>query len=62
MTTASWTTMLTVDIATIVYNREKDKQSATGQWFAELLKKEPWYKDVVPDVHTRSLPLNSVHY
>ncbi|KAJ9259933.1 hypothetical protein DTO207G8_630 [Paecilomyces variotii] len=39
---------------TVVYNREKDKQSATGQWFAELLKKEPWYKDVVPDF--RPLP------
>lgn len=51
--------MLTVDIATVVYNREKDKQSATGQWFAELLKKEPWYKDVVPDVHTKSLPLTT---
>lgn len=51
--------MLTVDIATVVYNREKDKQSATGQWFAELLKKEPWYKDVVPNVHTyKSAPLD----
>ncbi|KAL2221883.1 D-amino-acid oxidase [Thermoascus aurantiacus ATCC 26904] len=34
---------------TVVYNREKDRLSATGQWFAELLKKDPWYKDVVPD-------------
>ena len=34
----------------VVYNRIKDAQSATGQWFAELLKENPWYKDVVPDV------------
>ncbi|GAD94097.1 D-amino-acid oxidase [Paecilomyces variotii No. 5] len=43
---------------TVVYNREKDKQSATGQWFAELLKKEPWYKDVVPNF--RPLPADQL--
>lgn len=35
---------------TIVNNRKKDRQSPTGKWFAELTEKEPWYKDVVPDV------------
>lgn len=43
--------------ATIVYNREKDQHSATGQWFSELVQKNPWYKDVVDDVsHTHTLP------
>jgi D-amino-acid oxidase len=35
---------------TVVYNRKKDAQSVTGQLWAELLKENPWYKDVVPDV------------
>jgi len=39
---------------TVVYNRTKDIGSATGTWFAELLKKSPWYKDVVPNF--KSLP------
>lgn len=34
---------------TVVYNREKDIGSATGTWFAELLKTNPWYQDVVPN-------------
>ncbi|PGH26931.1 hypothetical protein AJ80_01312 [Polytolypa hystricis UAMH7299] len=34
---------------TLVHNRSKDAESATGQWFKELLKPDPWYKDVVPD-------------
>ncbi|PYI14393.1 D-amino-acid oxidase [Aspergillus japonicus CBS 114.51] len=34
---------------TIVYNRTKDQGSATGDWFSELVQKNPWYKDVVPD-------------
>ncbi|KAJ9662413.1 D-amino acid oxidase [Coniosporium apollinis] len=34
---------------TVVYNRKKDVGSATGNWFAELLKTDPWYKDVVPN-------------
>ncbi|PWY84861.1 D-amino acid oxidase [Aspergillus heteromorphus CBS 117.55] len=33
----------------IVYNRTKDQGSATGEWFAELVQKDPWYKNVVPD-------------
>lgn len=35
---------------TIIYNRKKDQESATGQWFSELVQPNPWYKDVVPDV------------
>ncbi|RAL14056.1 FAD-dependent oxidoreductase [Aspergillus homomorphus CBS 101889] len=34
---------------TIVYNRAKDQGSATGEWFSELVQRNPWYKDVVPD-------------
>lgn len=47
-------TELTRNSDSVVYNREKDKQSATGQWFAELSKKDPWYKDVVPNVSIRA--------
>ncbi|KAH8425439.1 FAD-dependent oxidoreductase [Aspergillus melleus] len=39
---------------TIVNNRQKDRQTPTGTWFAELTEKEPWYKDVVPNF--RSIP------
>ncbi|KAJ5875879.1 uncharacterized protein N7529_001463 [Penicillium soppii] len=34
---------------TLIYNRKKDQESATGQWFSELVQPNPWYKDVVPD-------------
>jgi D-amino-acid oxidase len=33
----------------VVLNRKKDVESATGQWFSELLSTDPWFKDVVPD-------------
>ncbi|KAK2737416.1 hypothetical protein FQN57_007506 [Myotisia sp. PD_48] len=33
----------------IVINRKKDAESATGQWFKELLREDPWYRDVVPE-------------
>ncbi|KAM0701735.1 hypothetical protein Q7P35_010644 [Cladosporium inversicolor] len=33
----------------VVYNREKDAQSATAQWFSGLLSSKPWFSDVVPD-------------
>ncbi|KAF4312090.1 FAD dependent oxidoreductase [Botryosphaeria dothidea] len=36
---------------TVVYNRSKDAGTTTGNWFAELLKTDPWWKDVVPDFH-----------
>ena len=34
---------------TVVYNRAKDVNTATGEWFAELLKTDAWFKDVVPN-------------
>ncbi|KAJ5123121.1 hypothetical protein N7448_009218 [Penicillium atrosanguineum] len=39
---------------TLIYNRKKDQGSATGDWFSELVKPNPWYKDVVPDF--KSIP------
>lgn len=35
---------------TIIYNRHKDAGSGTADWFSELVKTDPWYKDVVPNV------------
>ncbi|KAJ5376820.1 hypothetical protein N7509_013706 [Penicillium cosmopolitanum] len=32
---------------TLVFSRSEDVNSATGQWFAELVQKDPWYKDLV---------------
>lgn len=34
----------------VIYRREKDVGTATGDWFAELLKEDAWFKDVVPNV------------
>lgn len=34
---------------TLVYNRKKDADNTTGQWFNELLSTDPWFKTVVPD-------------
>ena len=41
---------------TVLHNRTKDVGTTTGNWFAELLKTEPWWKDVVPDVNHSLLP------
>lgn len=32
-----------------IYNRSKDVQGATGEWLAELVNPDPWYKDIMPD-------------
>ncbi|KAK3691258.1 D-amino acid oxidase [Vermiconidia calcicola] len=32
-----------------VFRRAKDAGSATAQWFAELLKEDAWFKEVVPN-------------
>jgi hypothetical protein len=46
---------------TRVYGREKDADSPTGQWFAELCKEDAWFKNVVPNVRffscSQDLPL-----
>ncbi|KAL4889462.1 hypothetical protein BDV59DRAFT_195716 [Aspergillus ambiguus] len=33
-----------------LYNRKKEQTPAAGQ-FSELVQKDPWYKDIVPDFH-----------
>lgn len=35
---------------TAIYNREKDAKSLTAEWFSDLLKPDPWFKDTVPNV------------
>ncbi|KAF2265752.1 D-amino acid oxidase [Lojkania enalia] len=39
---------------TVVYGRKKDEGSATGQWFAELVKEDAWFRDVVPNFRVLS--------
>ena len=31
-----------------ILSREKDRGGATAEWFSELLKTDPWFKDTVP--------------
>lgn len=50
---------------TVVYNRKKDQESTTGKWFAELIKPNPWYNKVVPNVrvskkHTDNITANTL--
>lgn len=33
----------------VLWNRAKDVSSAIGVWQRELLRPDPWYKDIVPD-------------
>lgn len=35
---------------TVLVNREKDKGTSVGSWFVDLMRLDPWYKDVVPNV------------
>ena len=46
---------------TVIYGREKDANSATGQWFQELVKEDAWFKNVVPDVRYNFLFRLSSH-
>lgn len=34
----------------VLHNRKKDASSAVGDWVNELMKLDPWFKDVVPNV------------
>ncbi|KAF1993710.1 FAD dependent oxidoreductase [Amniculicola lignicola CBS 123094] len=34
---------------TAIYGRKKDATSATGLWFAELVKEDAWFRDLVPN-------------
>lgn len=40
--------MMNVD--TRVFRRTKDRNSPVGDWFAELIKEEPWFRDLLPNV------------
>lgn len=40
---------------TVLVNREKDKGTSVGSWFVDLMRLDPWYKDVVPNVRTPSI-------
>lgn len=33
-----------------VYGRKKDEGTAVGIWFQELMKEDPWFKDLMPEV------------
>ncbi|PGG97101.1 D-amino-acid oxidase [Blastomyces parvus] len=33
---------------TVINTRDKDEKSTTGQWFSELSRSDPWFKNVVP--------------
>ncbi|KAF2838956.1 D-amino acid oxidase [Patellaria atrata CBS 101060] len=39
---------------TLMYNRNKDFGSDTADWFAELLKTDPWWKDLMPNFRVLS--------
>lgn len=39
---------------TVIYRRAKDAGTATADWFAELIKDDAWFKDVVPNVSALS--------
>jgi hypothetical protein len=43
-----------------VYARAKDKGTAIGLWFEELMKGDAWFKDFVPNVRRVSLT-SSIH-
>ncbi|OCK83677.1 D-amino acid oxidase [Lepidopterella palustris CBS 459.81] len=37
---------------TVIYNRAKDAKSVTGEWLNELVKQDPWFKDILPNFRT----------
>lgn len=39
-----------------VYGRKKDEGTAVGIWFQELMKEDPWFKDLMPEVSPGSVP------
>lgn len=39
-----------------VYGRKKDEGTAVGIWFQELMKEDPWFKDLMPGVSSGSVP------
>lgn len=49
-----WSTLSDPIVETMIYRRKKDIGSATGEWFAELLKEDAWFQEVVPNVSSLS--------
>lgn len=43
----------------LIYNRNKDHEGPTGQWFNELLSTTPWFKDTVPNFRILPKPYPS---
>src|SRR5690242_20966071 len=39
-----------------VYGRKKDEGTATGIWLQELMKEDPWFKDLMPEVRFHPSP------
>ena len=44
-----------------LYGREKDEGTAVGTWFQELMKEDPWFKDLMPEVGPCHFPLYYNH-
>ena len=42
-----------------VYGRKKDEGTAVGIWFQELMKEDPWFKDLMPEVGPCSSPFTT---
>lgn len=44
-----------------VYGRKKDEGTAVGVWFEELVKKDPWFKDLMPEVSPQASAIPFYH-
>lgn len=44
-----------------VYGRKKDEGTAVGIWFQELMKEDPWFKDLMPEVRPMLILLVVLH-
>lgn len=45
---------------TVTYRRAKDQGTPTGEWMADLVSENPWFKELLPNVRqskTKSAPL-----
>lgn len=44
----------------MTYRRAKDQGTPTGEWMADLVSENPWFKELLPNVRqskTKSAPL-----
>lgn len=45
---------------TVTYRRAKDQGTPTGEWMADLVSENPWFKELLPNVRrpkTKTVPL-----